>query len=162
QELLLRYRDFGASWLHVVDLDGARGGVLANRSIIVALAAQRVMRLQVGGGIRSRETIEDLFEHGVSRVVVGSTAVGRPDEVSEWLLRYGPERICLAFDVRLDGGGVPRVRTRGWTEDTAISLWDAVARFPAARIKHILCTDIERDGALSGPNVYLYQEARSR
>src|SRR5690242_6248579 len=114
QELLLRYRDFGASWLHVVDLDGARGGVLANRSIVVALAAQRVMRLQVGGGIRSRETLEDLFEHGVSRVVVGSTAVERPDEVSEWLFRYGPERICLAFDIRLDGSGVPRVRTRGW------------------------------------------------
>jgi phosphoribosylformimino-5-aminoimidazole carboxamide ribotide isomerase len=162
QELLLRYRDFGASWLHVVDLDGARGGVLANRSIIVALAAQRVMRLQVGGGIRSRETIEDLFEQGVARVVVGSAAVERPEEVSNWLLRYGPDRICLAFDVRLDDSGIPRVRTRGWTEDTAVSLWEAVARFPAERIKHILCTDIERDGALSGPNLGLYKEARSR
>jgi phosphoribosylformimino-5-aminoimidazole carboxamide ribotide isomerase len=162
QELLLRYRDFGASWLHVVDLDGARGGVLANRSIILALAAQRVMHLQVGGGIRSVDAIEDLFAQGVARVVVGSTAVERPDEVSDWLLRYGPERICLAFDVRLDGSGTPRVRTRGWTEATALSLWDAVGQFPAERVKHILCTDIERDGALTGPNVHLYKEARSR
>ena len=161
-ELLLRYRGFGASWLHVVDLDGAKDGALANRSIIVALASQSAVRLQVGGGIRSSTTIDDLLQQGVSRVVIGSTAVERPDEVNEWLVRYGPERICLAFDIRLDERGVPRVRTRGWTEGTALSLWDAIARFPADRLKHVLCTDIERDGALTGPNVDLYREAVSR
>ena len=161
-ELLLRYRGLGASWLHVVDLDGAKDGSLSNRSIIVALASQRAVRLQVGGGIRSSATIDDLLQQGVSRVVIGSTAVERPDEVNEWLVRYGPEKICLAFDIRLDDGGVPRVRTRGWTEGTALSLWDAVARFPAGRLKHVLCTDIERDGALTGPNVELYREAVTR
>jgi phosphoribosylformimino-5-aminoimidazole carboxamide ribotide isomerase len=162
RELLARYHGYGASWLHVVDLDGARGGTLANRSIVIALAGQRAVRLQVGGGIRSADTIEDLFAQGVARVVVGSAAVERPEEVSDWAQRYGPDRICLAFDVRLDATGVPRVRTRGWTEATAVSLWDAVARFPADRIKHILCTDIERDGALTGPNVELYREAVAR
>jgi len=161
-ELLLRYRGLGASWLHVVDLDGAKDGSLSNRSIIVALASQRAVRLQVGGGIRSSATIDDLLQQGVSRVVIGSTAVERPDEVNEWLVRYGPEKICLAFDIRLDDGGVPRVRTRGWTEGTALSLWDAVARFPTGRLKHVLCTDIERDGALTGPNVELYREAVTR
>jgi phosphoribosylformimino-5-aminoimidazole carboxamide ribotide isomerase len=161
-ELLLRYRGLGASWLHVVDLDGAKDGTLANRSIIVKLASQRAVRIQAGGGVRSATTVDDLLRQGVSRVVVGSTAVERPEEVTEWLVRYGPEHICLAFDVRLDEGGVPRVRTRGWTESTAISLWDAVARFPADRIKHILCTDIERDGALTGPNIELYRQAMSR
>jgi phosphoribosylformimino-5-aminoimidazole carboxamide ribotide isomerase len=161
-ELLLRYRGLGASWLHVVDLDGAKDGSLSNRSIIVALASQRAVRLQVGGGIRNGGTIDDLLQRGVSRVVIGSTAVERPDEVNEWLVRYGPEKICLAFDIRLDDGGVPLVRTRGWTEGTALSLWDAVARFPADRLKHVLCTDIERDGALTGPNVDLYREAVSR
>jgi len=161
-ELLLRYRGLGASWLHVVDLDGAKDGSLSNRSIIVALASQRAVRLQVGGGIRSSATIDDLLQQGVSRVVIGSTAVERADEVNEWLVRYGPEKICLAFDIRLDDGGVPRVRTRGWTEGTALSLWDAVARFPAGRLKHVLCTDIERDGALTGPNVDLYREAVTR
>jgi len=160
-ELLLRYRGLGATWLHVVDLDGAKEGVLSNRSIIVALSSQQAVRLQVGGGIRSTATIDDLLRQGVSRVVIGSTAVERPDEVNEWLVRYGPDRICLAFDIRLDGG-VPLVRTRGWTEGTTLSLWDAVARFPADRIKHVLCTDIERDGALTGPNVDLYREAVSR
>jgi len=161
-ELLLRYRGLGASWLHVVDLDGAKDGSLSNRSIIVALASQRAVRLQVGGGIRSSATIDDLLQQGVSRVVIGSTAVERPDEVNEWLVRYGPEKICLAFDIRLDDGGVPRVRTRGWTEGTTLSLWDAVAHFPADRLKHVLCTDIERDGALTGPNVDLYREAATR
>jgi phosphoribosylformimino-5-aminoimidazole carboxamide ribotide isomerase len=161
-ELLLRYRALGASWLHIVDLDGAREGVLANRTIIVALASQRAVRVQVGGGVRSAATIDDLLRHGVSRVVVGSAAVERPGEVIDWLVRYGPDGICLAFDVRLDDAGVPRVRTRGWTEDTAISLWDAIARFPQDRIKHILCTDIERDGALTGPNIDLYRQAMSR
>jgi phosphoribosylformimino-5-aminoimidazole carboxamide ribotide isomerase len=161
-ELLLRYRGLGASWLHVVDLDGAKDGALSNRSIIVALASQKAVRLQVGGGIRTSTTIDDLLRQGVSRVVIGSTAVERPDEVNEWLVRYGPDRVCLAFDVRLDDGGVPRVRTRGWTEGTTLSLWDAIARFPADRLKHVLCTDIERDGALTGPNVDLYRDAVSR
>jgi phosphoribosylformimino-5-aminoimidazole carboxamide ribotide isomerase len=161
-ELLLRYRGLGASWLHVVDLDGAKDGVLANRAIVVALASQRTVRLQVGGGVRSAATVGDLLRQGVSRVVIGSNAVEKPEEVADWIARFGPDRICLAFDVRLDDGGVPRVRTRGWTEGGALSLWDAIARFPSGLIKHVLCTDIERDGALSGPNVELYREATTR
>jgi phosphoribosylformimino-5-aminoimidazole carboxamide ribotide isomerase len=161
-ELLLRYRGLGASWLHVVDLDGAKDGVLANRSIVAALASQRSVRLQVGGGVRSSATVDELLRQGVSRVVIGSTAVEKPEEVADWIARFGSDRICLAFDVRLDDGGVPRVRTRGWTEGGALSLWDAIARFPSGLVKHVLCTDIERDGALSGPNVALYREAMAR
>jgi len=82
--------------------------------------------------------------------------------VADWLTTYGSDRICIAFDVRLDGTGTPCVQTRGWTEKTAISLWDAISRFPMGLIQHVLCTDIERDGALSGPNVELYGEAVAR
>jgi phosphoribosylformimino-5-aminoimidazole carboxamide ribotide isomerase len=161
-ELLRRYRDFGASWLHVVDLDGAKDGVLANRSVIVALASQKAVCLQVGGGVRSAAVIDDLLRNGVERVVVGSAAVERPEEVTGWLARFGAERICLALDVRMDSGGEPRVRTRGWTEGTAVSLWEAISRFPAGTVKHVLCTDIERDGAMSGPNLNLYRTAVCR
>ena len=161
-ELLLRYRGLGASWLHVVDLDGAQNGVLANRSLIVALASQRAVRLQVGGGVRSAAAIDDLLRVGVERVVVGSAAVERPDEVADWIARFGSERICLAFDVRIDANGQPLVRTRGWTESTAVTLWDAIARYSAGSIKHVLCTDIERDGALSGPSIELYKTATRR
>jgi phosphoribosylformimino-5-aminoimidazole carboxamide ribotide isomerase len=161
-ELLLRYREFGAPWLHVVDLDGAKDGVLANRSVIVALASQKAVKLQVGGGVRSPAVIDDLLRNGVERVVVGSAAVQRPEEVAEWLTRFGSERICLALDIRIDSGGEPRVRTHGWKEGTAISLWEAISRFPAGLVKHVLCTDIERDGAMSGPNLNLYRTALSR
>lgn len=162
EELLSRYSSLGASWLHVVDLDGAKDGVLANRSIVIALASQRVVKVQVGGGVRSADTVDDLLAHGVSRVVIGSMAVERPDEVAEWITRFGKDRVCLAFDVRLDDEGTPRVRTRGWTEGTSTSLWDAISHFPAGHVKHVLCTDIARDGALTGPNIELYRDAMKR
>lgn len=166
QELLLRYRALGASWLHVVDLDGARDGAAAaggvNRRLIERLAAQSALRLQVGGGVRSAAVIDELLQLGVARVVIGSAAVERPDEVSTWLERYGSERLCLAFDLRLDAQRVPRLRTHGWSASSAQILWDAVGTFAARGLRHLLCTDIDRDGALGGPNVALYQEALRR
>ncbi|MGH8148704.1 MAG: HisA/HisF-related TIM barrel protein [Steroidobacteraceae bacterium] len=162
RELLLRYRALGASWLHVVDLDGARDGALANRAVIASLAAERALNLQVGGGVRSAEALDDLLRHGIERAVVGSAAVERPAEVAGWLQRFGPEHVCLAFDVRLDTEGEPRVRTRGWTEGGSVRLWDAIEPYRAHGLRHVLCTDIGRDGALTGPNLGLYREALRR
>jgi phosphoribosylformimino-5-aminoimidazole carboxamide ribotide isomerase len=162
RSLLTRYRALGASWLHIVDLDGARDGALGNRALIAQLAAQRALHLQVGGGVRDAAVIDELLGGGIERVVIGSAAVERPAEVAGWLHRYGPERLCLAFDVRLDAGGVPRLRTRGWREATALSLWDVIEPFAPAGLRHLLCTDIARDGALTGPNVALYAEAQRR
>lgn len=162
RQLLEKYRALGASWVHVVDLDGARDGALANRDIIVALAALRGPKLQVGGGIRSPEIIEDLISSGIERVVIGSAAVERPGEVIDWAGHFGADRVCLALDVRRDRHGEPQVRTRGWKSGTAISLWEALAAYPAAAVRHVLCTDIERDGALTGPSLDLYREAVAR
>lgn len=161
-ELLLRYRALGASWLHVVDLDGARDGMLANRAVIVALASQRAVNLQVGGGVRSAAVVDDLLRHGVDRVVVGSAAVERPEEVCGWFERFGAERICLALDVRRGPDGVPRVHTRGWMQRTSLSLWEVIEPYLPLGLHHVLCTDIERDGALTGPSLELYREARRR
>jgi len=161
-ELLGRYRAFGASWLHVVDLDGAKDGVLANRATLIALAAEKSVCVQVGGGMRSAEVIEDVLSHGVARVVVGSAAVEQPGEVAKWMQRFGPDRVCLALDVKLDARGEPLVRTRGWTEGTSLTLWDALQPFLPVGLKHVLCTDIDRDGALSGPNLDLYARALER
>ena len=162
RELLERYQALGASWIHVVDLDGAKDGVLANRDTVTALASAGIAGVQVGGGVRSISVVEDLLAHGISRVVVGSAAIERPEEVTRWIEAFGPDRICVAFDVRLDAQGRPRVRTHGWTEGTAVTLWEAIARFPAGLLRHVLCTDIERDGALTGPNVELYREGMAR
>lgn len=162
RSLLTRYRALGASWLHIVDLDGARDGALGNRALIGELAAQRAMHLQVGGGVRDAGLIDELLSCGIERIVIGSAAVERPAEVAAWLQRYGSERLCLAFDVRLDAKGVPRLQSRGWREATEQSLWDAIEPFAPAGLRHVLCTDIERDGALTGPNVALYAEAQRR
>jgi phosphoribosylformimino-5-aminoimidazole carboxamide ribotide isomerase len=161
-ELLQRYRGIGATWLHVVDLDGARDGTLANRSIVVSLASQNAVKIQVGGGVRSAAVIDDLLRHRVSRVVIGSLAVERPNEVIGWLNQFGVARICLAFDIRHDAQAVPRVHTRGWTQGGQLSLWQALEPFVPHGLKHVLCTDIERDGALSGPALELYGECRQR
>jgi phosphoribosylformimino-5-aminoimidazole carboxamide ribotide isomerase len=161
-ELLTRYRQLGAQWLHVVDLDAARDGALINRPLIHRLAAQRAARLQVGGGVRDSGAIDELLSQGVERVVVGSAAAQHPAEVAAWLARYGPERICLAFDVRVDADGVPRVRTHGWRAGGTLSLWEALGAYADGSIRHVLCTDIERDGALAGPNLALYREALRR
>ncbi len=160
--LLERYRSLGASWLHVVDLDGARDGTAANRALILRLAARGAPQLQVGGGVRSLADVEALLASGVARVVAGSVAAEQPQEAVRWLRQVGPERLCIAFDVRLDGGGVPRLQTRGWRHDSGRSLWETLAAFTAAGLMHVLCTDVERDGALGGPNLALYAEALRR
>ncbi len=152
--VLERYRDLGARYVHVVDLDGARNGSQGNRAAIAALAqAFADTAIQVGGGVRTREVAAELLGLGVQRVVVGSVAVTQPDAVQQWLREFGPERVVLAFDVRLDAGGIPRLTTHGWESQTEASLWDAVASYLPYGALHVLCTDVARDGALTGPNL---------
>ncbi|MBM4238224.1 MAG: 1-(5-phosphoribosyl)-5-[(5-phosphoribosylamino)methylideneamino]imidazole-4-carboxamide isomerase [Gammaproteobacteria bacterium] len=159
--LVDRYVAAGAPWLHLVDLDGARDGTLANRRFILDLAAAQNIKVQVGGGIRSVEVVEDLLAGGVTRVVIGSAAVEQPASVTHWMNRHGAERICLALDVRLQNG-TPMVQTRGWTQESALSLWQAVDIYLNAGLRHVLCTDVARDGAMQGPNIELYRECRQR
>jgi phosphoribosylformimino-5-aminoimidazole carboxamide ribotide isomerase len=156
------YAGLGARLVHVVDLDGARAGSQGNATAIAGLAASGRAALQVGGGVRDRDTVGRLLDAGVARVVIGSAAVSEPDEVASWLREFGPERVVLAFDVRLDDDAVPRLATHGWERQTALSLWDSVGRFEPAGLRHVLCTDVARDGALSGPNLSLYQDAVER
>jgi phosphoribosylformimino-5-aminoimidazole carboxamide ribotide isomerase len=160
-ELLARFKALGVPWVHVVDLDGARDGRRANHELIAALCKSDSARLQVGGGVRDPEAIEDLLDVGVSRVVIGTAALRQPEEVRQWLKYFGAARICLAFDVRLDQDGEPQVQIKGWQESGEISLWKALAPY-RSHAHHILCTDISRDGTLSGPNLDLYREARLR
>jgi phosphoribosylformimino-5-aminoimidazole carboxamide ribotide isomerase len=158
--LLRRYHALGARWLHIVDLDGAKDGVPVNFPLIASLARQYSMRLQVGGGVRSAAAIEALLSVGVARVVIGSAAVQKCAEVASWLKCFGPERICLAFDVRIGPMHQPQVHSDAWTRNSVVSLWDAVNVFPPGILKHVLSTDIERDGTLRGPNFSLYRAAK--
>ena len=162
QALLERYQALGASWLHLVDLDGARDGKPGNRALVLDLAANHSVHLQVGGGIRDSATIDEFLHAGVGRVVIGSAAVTQPEQVRMWLRRFGAESITLALDVRVDPEGVPRCATHGWRVQSAMSLWQAVDAYRAEGVIHVLCTDVARDGAMTGPNVALYREAIRR
>jgi phosphoribosylformimino-5-aminoimidazole carboxamide ribotide isomerase len=162
EDLAGRYLSLGVDWVHVVDLDGARDGQGGNRAVIARVAGLAHGRIQVGGGIRSLADVEALFALGAGRVVIGSTAAERPGEVRAWLQRFGPERLVLAFDVRLDEGGSPWLRTRGWTQDAGLSLWDAIELYREAGLIRVLCTDVARDGAMTGPNLALYAECAKR
>ena len=158
-EALGKFAAAGAEWAHVVDLDGARTGKPAQHQLISGLAAETSLKLQVGGGVRSREHVEQLVAAGVSRVVVGSTAVRDPASVREWIAEFGADRITLALDVRVIAGE-PQVAISGWAEDSGLGLWDVAGRFPEAR--HLLLTDIGRDGELTGPNFELLDQAVER
>ena len=151
-------RDFaaaGASWAHVVDLDGAKAGRPMQGDLIAELAWSTPLSLQVAGGFRARQQLVRMFDAGVARVVVGSLAVKQPETVRTWIDEFGPERIALSLDVRIVGE-TPIVAVAGWTEDTGCSLWEVVSLYPEAR--HLLVTDIGRDGMLQGPNFGLYEE----
>jgi phosphoribosylformimino-5-aminoimidazole carboxamide ribotide isomerase len=162
RSLLAKYREAGADWLHIVDLDGARSGELGNRAIIRELAAQNAVKLQVGGGLRDTATLAQMLDGGVARAVIGSAAVAQVEQVQAWLAHFGAERLALAFDVSIDDSGTPRVMTHGWQRQSEYSLWTALDNYSASPPRHVLCTDVGRDGALTGPNVELYRETVRR
>jgi phosphoribosylformimino-5-aminoimidazole carboxamide ribotide isomerase len=156
---LRAFAEAGAEWAHVVDLDGARAKAPVQHELIATLARSTRLKLQVGGGFRTREQVARMLESGVERVVVGSLAVKEPDLINEWLYEFGPERITLSLDVRVSEGE-PVVAISGWTEMSRMALWEVAARYPSAR--HLLLTDIARDGMLMGPNLDLLDEAGRR
>ncbi len=152
-------RDFaaaGAKWLHVVDLDGAKDPAKRQTALVQKLAGESGLQVQTGGGLREVAQIESLLAAGAQRVIVGSLAVKEPARVREWLGRFGGERLILAPDVRLDENGTPRIAAAGWQESTGVALDEFLTGYLAAGLLHILCTDISRDGKLTGPNTELY------
>ncbi len=153
--LALDYATAGARWLHLVDLDGARSGELENLRVIAAIAVTGKLRVQAGGGVRDESDLNRLFDAGVARVVVGSVAVRDPAAVERWISEYGAERICVALDTRNEAG-VWTLPSAGWTQSEGATLDELAPRYAAAGARHLLCTDIGRDGMLTGPNLDLY------
>ncbi len=154
-DLAARYHSLGAQWLHVVDLDGAAQGAPANLDVIARMRAPD-FHVQFGGGIRDRDSLARALDIA-DRVVIGSLAVAEPEIVGGWLREFGPERLALGFDVRIDAGGTPYVATHGWTRTSGLTLDEILGRYAEKGLKHVLCTDVERDGALTGPNFELYR-----
>ena len=136
----------GARYIHMVDLDGAKSGQRINSAIVRAVADETGLKVELGGGIRSMADLEDVFALGVWRAVIGSAAVTDPDLVRDAAARYG-ERIAVGVDAR-DG----KVKTAGWVEDSGLDYLDFARRMEALGVQTLIFTDIDTDGALSGPS----------
>lgn len=152
-----RYAKAGASLLHIVDLDSARAGGDANLDVIETICRKIDIAVQTGGGVRSRDDVQRRRDAGAARVVVGSLSVREPDTVGSWIEDGLDEVLVAGLDVAqaLDGGWIPRLS--GWTEAGAEDLFSLLERLSGYGLKHVLCTDIERDGMFSGPSLGLYR-----
>jgi len=161
-QLARAYAEAGAQWLHVVDLAASRDGHSDSRDRLFHLLRNAGQSVQTGGGVRQRKDIERLLENGASRVVIGTLCITDTPRFLGWLDHYGAECIVAALDVALDADGVPWPRIHGWTRAATQNLWDTLDDLAGHGLKHLLCTDIGRDGALLGPNLALYSELAGR
>lgn len=150
------YAADGAQMIHIVDLDGAKDPAKRQLPLLQKLTQESPCPIQTGGGIRTYEDVEQLLKLGVKRVVVGSAAVKDPEFAHRLLTEFGPEQICLALDVRLIDN-VAKVATHGWLETSELSIDELLKLFMPWGLKHILVTDISRDGMMQGANHQLYQ-----
>ncbi|HBI09382.1 MAG TPA: 1-(5-phosphoribosyl)-5-((5-phosphoribosylamino)methylideneamino)imidazole-4-carboxamide isomerase, partial [Franconibacter pulveris] len=156
---LPRLQDYaaqGAQVLHLVDLTGAKDPAKRQIPLLQKLLAGVSVPVQVGGGVRTEDDVAALLQAGASRVVVGSTAVKSPETVQQWFKRFGADALVLALDVRIDEAGRKQVAVSGWQENSGVTLEALVESYLPFGLKHVLCTDISRDGTLSGSNVALY------
>jgi phosphoribosylformimino-5-aminoimidazole carboxamide ribotide isomerase len=156
------YAAQGAEWLHVVDLAASRDGPRADIRPLLRLLDSAPQSIQTGGGVRDGGDIQTRLDHGAGRVVVGSLCATQPELFADWLDRFGRDRLVAALDVRFDEVGVPRPRTHGWTQESDRSLWDLLDYYADRGLRHLLCTDIGRDGAMAGPNLDLYRAIVAR
>ena len=151
-EMALRMEDMGVRRLHLVDLDGAKSRHVVNDRVLRDICRRTSLTVDFGGGIKTEDDLEKVFDAGAAMATAGSIAVTDPDSVGLWIERYGAERIVLGADVR-DG----KISINGWKEDSALELMPFLEGYRRQGLQHVLCTDISKDGMLQGPNTALYK-----
>ena len=140
------FEAMGATWLHMVDLDGAKEAVPVNTDMIFDVLKQCNLKVELGGGIRNMETIDYYMDHGISRIILGSAALNNPAIVKEAVAKYG-DKIAVGIDA-IDGN----VAAEGWTQTSTVNYIDLAKHMEDAGVKYIVFTDISRDGMMDGPN----------
>ncbi|HNX67829.1 MAG TPA: 1-(5-phosphoribosyl)-5-[(5-phosphoribosylamino)methylideneamino]imidazole-4-carboxamide isomerase [Bacteroidales bacterium] len=152
-EMAMRFEDAGCRYLHVVDLDGARSKHIVNANVIEKIASGASLKIDFGGGIKSIVDIDTAFNCGASQVTIGSVAVTNPPLFIEWLEKYGSEKIILGADFR---NGL--VAFNGWINESTVNIYDLINSLSAKGVTYAICTDISRDGMMSGPSVDTYRK----
>lgn len=151
-EIAQDFEAAGATHIHMVDLEGAKDGTTPNLSIVAQVARETCLFVEIGGGIRSIETVEKYLKSGVSRVILGTAAVKDPEFLREAVNRFG-EKIAVGADVK-DG----KIAIKGWLETADVTLDEFLRQMQTIGVKNVICTDISRDGAMRGTNLELYRE----
>ncbi|MBR4729794.1 MAG: 1-(5-phosphoribosyl)-5-[Prevotella sp.] len=152
-EVAKEFEEIGFRRLHVVDLDGAKSRHIVNCEVLRRITTETQLTVDFGGGIKTDEDIEKAFAAGAAMVTVGSIAVTKPDLFMGWLEKYGPERMILGADVRHG-----KISINGWKEDSTEDLLPFLRKYIEAGVRTVLCTEISKDGTLSGPAIDLYSE----
>jgi len=147
------FEDAGIHYLHLVDLDGAKAGKVTNWKVVESITSNTKLNVDFGGGIKTDVEIQHLFDLGITQVNIGSLAVRDAEKVYDWISHFGAEKIILSADVKNEA-----VAISGWTETSAIAVFDFIRAYASRGIEFITCTDISTDGMLSGPNIKLYQK----
>ena len=151
-DVAAEFEKLGFKRLHVVDLDGAKSKHIVNKEALQDITTETQLTVDFGGGIKTDDDIEKAFHHGASMVTVGSIAVTSPELFISWLEKYGAERMILGADVR---NGM--ISINGWKEDSSVSLIAFLEDYMSHGVKYVLCTEISKDGTLSGPAIELYK-----
>jgi len=146
-----KFKEAGAKWIHMVDLEGARDGGTPNMDVVRQVIEETGLKVEIGGGIRNMDTIAKYMDIGAARVILGTSAITNENLVVEATRLYG-RRIAVGADIR-DG----YVAIRGWTEKSAFTLDDFCDNMQTKGVKYIICTDISKDGALMGTNREMYR-----
>ena len=152
-DMAKEFERIGYNRLHVVDLDGAKSKHIVNDAVLSAITTETNLTVDFGGGIKTDEDLEKAFAAGASMVTVGSIAVTNPDLFMGWLEKYGAEKIILGADVRHG-----KISINGWKEDSDEDLLSFLEKYVNAGVKNVLCTEISKDGTLSGPAIDLYRQ----
>ena len=152
-DMALEFERIGYKRLHVVDLDGAKSKHIVNDAVLREITSSTNLVVDFGGGIKTDEDIEKAFAAGASMVTIGSIAVTNPDLFLGWMEQYGTDRMILGADVRHG-----KISINGWKEDSAEDLLPFLKKYVDAGVRNVLCTEISKDGTLTGPAIELYQE----
>ena len=152
-EVASEFEALGFKRLHMVDLDGAKSRHIVNSQVLHRVTTETQLIVDFGGGIKTDEDIEKAFDAGASMVTIGSIAVTQPERFMGWLDKYGAEKMILGADVRMG-----KISINGWKEDSSEDLLPFLKKYVDAGVRNVLCTEISRDGTLTGPAIDLYRQ----